>query len=113
MAELVPPYDGLPEYDRDAYEDYRQYSEAEKEAFEQLQSEQPMKPEAGLEGFLLKFQVADGYAWYRVVNEDPLKIQHVPYLDGYKSRKETIRGIRRDTVIEQMERRRKMRDLRS
>lgn len=103
MAQLVEPYEGLPEYDPDQYDDYREYSEAEKAAFNALRKEAPGSPEEGLEGAMLKFHVADGYAHYRVVDTDPLKIQHVPYLDGYQIPAAHVRGLRREDVISQME----------
>lgn len=46
-----------------------------------------------LKGYLMKFQVADGLAYYLVTSEVPLTLQHVPLFDGYSVLAATIRGL--------------------
>lgn len=97
MAQIVKPYD-LPEYDREKYDNYDEYHEEEKKEMEKLFEEQPDSLGEGLEGIIITFHVADGYAYYRVVSESPLKIQHIPYLDGYKIPQAHIRGLRKKDI---------------
>ncbi len=106
MAELVEPYDGLPEFDRDQYEDYSDFMDEERAAFNELQNQQPDDPdEEGLEGTMLRFPQADGYAHYRVVGTDPLQIQHIPFGDAYRIPAAHVRGLREEDVRQQLERR--------
>ena len=101
MAELVEQYDGLPDYDRDE-DEYREYIEKEKAAFDELVENAPESPEEGIEGAMIRFPRADGYAHYRVVGTDPLQIQHVPFGDGYAIPAAHVRGLREEDVIRQM-----------
>lgn len=52
---------------------------------------------------IIKFQVADGYAWYRVIESAPLTIQHIPFLDGYAIPDAHIRGLRKQDILDQIE----------
>ena len=58
-----------------------------------------------LTGFLMRFPVADGYAFYAVSKDQPgcLEVQHVPFLDAYSVSAAHIRGMRRDDVLQQVE----------
>lgn len=111
MAELVDPYDGFP--DRDQFDDYREYHEAERAVFEELMDDHPDSPDDGLEGAMLRWPRADGYAHYRVVGTNPLQIQHVPYGDGWQVEAALIRGLREQDVIDQIERRNRLQELTS
>lgn len=55
-----------------------------------------------LAGALVRFQVADGYAFYVVTREEPLTLQHVPFLDGYQANEATVRGVNKNTVRTQL-----------
>lgn len=55
-------------------------------------------------GFLLNFQVADGYATYRVVQAKPLHLEFIPFSDGYQISTAHIRGLNLTDVRQQMER---------
>jgi hypothetical protein len=48
-------------------------------------------------GGLIRFEVADNYAYYLVTSEKPLKLQLVPY--GYEVPDAHIRGLRRADVL--------------
>ena len=50
-------------------------------------------PHGEVVGALLKYQRADGYAYYLVVKDRPLTLQHVPVFDGYGVEPELIRGL--------------------
>jgi hypothetical protein len=60
-------------------------------------------------GALLDWSVADGKALYLVVKEKPLTLQHIPYGDGYRVAPETIRGLRRQDVLHQLQMRKAFR----
>lgn len=45
-------------------------------------------------GFIVSFPVADGRAFYRVVNLKPLTLEFMPYGDEYRVSPFTIRGLR-------------------
>jgi hypothetical protein len=59
-------------------------------------------------GAMLKWQRADGYAWYLVVNDDPLMIQHVPYGDAWTVEWALIKGLNMDDVRQMVDRNRRM-----
>jgi hypothetical protein len=68
-------------------------------AFEALEAEAAALPAGEYIGALVKWQVADGYAVYRVESLSPrVVLQHVPFGDGYAVAPETIRGLRRKDV---------------
>ena len=45
-------------------------------------------------GRILRWQIADGYAFYRVTSAKPFKIQHLPVGDDWHIMPPTIRGLR-------------------
>lgn len=91
MAQLkANPY---PMPDFGSFDNYDAYHQAQQDAMNDIDDP------------LLRFPIADGYAFYRVVEMEytepceccdrggePL-LQHVPYGDGYKARGETIKGL--------------------
>jgi hypothetical protein len=52
-----------------------------------------------LVGVVVKFLVADGYAYYRVIKDTPFTIQHIPFCDAYKIHPATIQGLRNVDVL--------------
>lgn len=56
-------------------------------------------PKASLIGLLLRFPVADGYAFYLVVQDKPLRLCHIPFGDGYRIPDAYIRGLRRSDIL--------------
>lgn len=81
MAQLHPKSYELPPIEFGA-RDWRET--AHEKAFEKLQKTHDM----------IKFSVADGYAWYIVKSRKPLVLQHVDYSDGYRASTPLIRGLR-------------------
>lgn len=73
--------------------------------FARLMEESDNLPEGEVVGFMLQWQVADGYAWYRVVSEDPLEVSHVPYSDGWRVDPIMIKGLDLDDVHEKIRQR--------
>jgi len=53
---------------------------------------------------VIKFSVADGFAYYLVVSMSPLKLQHIPYGDEYAVHDAMIRGLRKNDVENMLER---------
>ena len=94
MAVLGTPID-LPKFDWNAA---RGQSEHEK-AFDKLQAESDALGQRGeVKGRLIRFQVADGYAFYRIEKLRPLTLAHIDWLDGYQASPILIRGLRVDDV---------------
>ena len=52
---------------------------------------------------LVRFPQADGYALYRVVKEQPLTLQHIPFGDAWQVPYAMIRGLRRVDVARMVE----------
>ena len=73
-------------------------------AYAILQAEHDKVMESGTVqvGFLYQHQIADGYAVYRVESLKPLKLQHVPYMDGYRVPVATMRGLRLSDLEQQV-----------
>lgn len=80
-------------------ESWEDFAEREQAMMKELSDRSAkVDPEGDLTGALIRFQVADGYAHYLVSQHEPLTVQHVPYMDAYQARPETIRGINKNTV---------------
>lgn len=73
-------------------------------AFQRLEDEsKSVDPDSDdLTGALVKFQVADGYAHYRVSKHRPLTLQHVDFLDGYSVHPAMIRGLSVSDIRDQL-----------
>ncbi len=52
---------------------------------------------------VIRFSVADGYAFYYVRSEKPLVLQHIPYGDTWHVSAITIRGLRLADVKQMVE----------
>lgn len=66
---------------------------------EQLAVTRNLDVELGeITGAILRWQRADGYAWYLVINDEPLTLQHVDLFDGYTVEPALIRGLDRSDV---------------
>ena len=59
-------------------------------------------PNGDLTGAVIRFPVADGYAFYIVSKDKPLTLQHIPFGDRYSIPMAHIRGIRREDIIWQL-----------
>jgi hypothetical protein len=62
-------------------------------------------------GALLRWQRGDGYAYYIVIKDNPLTVQHVAYLDCWKVEFPLIRGLTEKDVITQLRRRQKIKEI--
>lgn len=90
MARLTEEPYPLPEYDPDEYDDYREHMEEEQAALNDLLEDDSES--------VVKFPRADGYAMYRVVEKEPLLLQHIPYGDAYRIPAAHIRGLRWEDI---------------
>lgn len=66
-------------------------------------------PSGEVVGGLLRWQVGDGYAIYRVVREKPLTVEHIPI--SYTADPALIRGLRLSDVRWMLEQRRTLKRL--
>lgn len=82
-------------------EPIEEYLERTRNQLSQLQKEsRQVDIDAGdVVGLILRYPVADGYAWYVVVKDRPLTLQHIPYCDGYRIPDAYIRGLRKQDII--------------
>lgn len=65
-------------------DDAAEFAQRQEEFYEELISEQPSSPEEGVVGAILRFPSAAGYAFYRVVEEDPLTVQQLPIGNAFR-----------------------------
>lgn len=75
-------------------------------ALDRLQEISDNLPDGEIVGAVISFPVADGKAFYRVVKEKPLTLQHINYLDGYGVPIYLIRGLRKKDILELLRRKR-------
>lgn len=103
MAQLTEPYE-LPQIeDDDEPGDFNGIWEAQEKEVEKLRKDAPTDPEEeGIVGAIITFPVADGKAMYRVTDEDPLTLQHIPFGDKYRIPDAHIRGLRRQDIVQKM-----------
>jgi hypothetical protein len=83
----------------------------EQREWEKLRARSLALPEGEIVGGLLRWQRGDGYAFYIVVNDDPLEIAHVPFGDEWRVEPPLIRGLNRDDVEDMLAREKAMADL--
>jgi hypothetical protein len=62
-------------------------------------------PEGVIEGAILKFPVADGYALYLVTKDSKrgVELKHIPYGDAWQVHPALIRGLTRKDIVRQVE----------
>ena len=68
---------------------WKQHLEAEEQALQDIKDRG---------GKLWRYPVADGYAHYEVVKENPLTLKYIPYLDCWEAPSFAIRGLRLEDV---------------
>lgn len=100
MSKVADTQYEMPDYSD--YDDFSELHEDEKEELRKLkeESKQVNIQDGDVVGLLVKGHVADGYAYYRIIDDDPLTFQHVPYGDAYSLPKQTIRGTVKQDVLE-------------
>lgn len=64
-----------------------------------------------IEGFVLMFPIADGKAFYRVIKEKPLTLQHIPFGDAYEIPAAHIRGLTMVDIKREMKFQKGMKEL--
>lgn len=99
MARLAP-YSGPAFPDRKSVS-REEYLRQQKEILAELQLVSDSLPSGEVVGGLLRWQVGDGYAIYRVMREKPLTVEHVP--TSYMVDPALIRGLRLSDVHRMLE----------
>ena len=88
-------------------EGWRAYSDrTDKMLVRLMEASDAVDIDATVEGIVLQFPIADGYAIYRVSKTSPLTLEHIPVGDAWQIPAAHIRGIRKRDVLEQAARRR-------
>ena len=112
MAKMIGICKEMPYYAYpDRPDDYDKYMKDQDAAMVKLEAESDrvMSSDSGsVVGFIMSFQVADGYANYRVVKATPLQLELIPYSDAYQISAAHIRGLNMDDVRDQMGRKEAM-----
>jgi len=109
MAKLAASLKGF-RWNREK-ETYREYSErvdGEKGLFVELQQQ---SDKANFVGKLLYFPYADGKAVYLVLGAQPLTLAHIPIGDAWQIPDAHIRGLRRQDVLDMIERDKELAEL--
>lgn len=67
-------------------------------------------PPGVIEGAILKFPVADGYAMYLVTKDTgrTVEVKHIPYADAWQVHPALLRGLTRKDIVRQVEGERKL-----
>lgn len=108
MAKLHPSDLEWPAYDENNPIDS---AKREDKALAKLQKRSDSLPEGTVKGALLAFGVADGAAYYVVLIESPLTIQHVPFCDAYHIPYAHVRGLRKADILSNLRYDREMKAL--
>lgn len=92
-------------------DDYKNFDDSEHaKAFYAMLDEAKALPADEVVGQIIKFQVADGYAHYRVGGnvDGTVTVQHIDFLDGWRADPILIKGLDADDVRELVRRDRAM-----
>ena len=104
MAQLV---NGVSKHaadmERRTGETYTDYFLRQEDVMKKLLKASDEIPSGQVVGAILSWGVADGKAFYEVVSEKPLRLQHIPYADGYQVSPILIRGLRIGDVRDMVE----------
>lgn len=78
--------------------------------FAGLEARAAALPPGVIEGAILKFPVADGYAMYLVSKDTgrTVEVKHIPYGDAWQVHPALIRGLTRKDIVRQVEGERKL-----
>lgn len=122
-TKTADPFAGI----KDVPGDYRARFDAEDKVMEKLHKvsdslPSPLTPDgkyvkrmpelaAAMVGRLIRWQIADGYAHYRITSAKPFKVQHLKFCDAYAVWPETLRGLRLIDAANMVVREQKFREL--
>lgn len=79
--------------------------------FERLTQISDSLPDGQVVGAVLSWPRADGYAHYLVTADEPLTLQHIPYIDAWSVEPALIKGLDRDDVLNMLDREKRLRAL--
>lgn len=107
MARLATaPVPGPWSEPRAAGEDFRAYFQRGSDALSALIARAAGLPDGEIVGGVIRFPVADGYAFYQVASAKPLTLAHIPLGDGHQIPDAHVRGLRAAEVRDLVERER-------
>lgn len=108
MAKLIGKLQDFPQRRPD--EDWEEFHKREAAAFTELENASDALQEGDLVGFVMRFQVADGYASYVVTKSNPRSVElaYIPFGDNYQAHPALIRGLRRSDVLREQASRQKL-----
>ena len=98
-------------FDYDVNRDHDTWLRNSKAELENLKKLSDNLPDGQVIGAMISFPVADGSAIYRIVSDKPLKLEHIPFLDGYQADPILIRGLRLSDVKQQLKASKKFRKI--
>lgn len=90
------------------HEEYDQILREERAELARLQANSDLLEHDNIVGALLAFPVADGEAYYLVIQEKPLVLAHVAEGDGYRLEDWMLKGITRRDIEDRLAYRRKL-----
>lgn len=109
MAQLEKaPVPGFEWHEGEPFEAMLKRHEA---AFAKLQKVAEALPAGEVVGAIVQFPVADNYARYLVTSAKPLKLRHIPYMDGYAINAAHLRDLRLADIERQVAQERATREL--
>lgn len=91
MAKYGGTYEGFPRFGEGR--DFNDMFKAQEKALSELQQVSDKLPPDIMKGRVVKWPVADGYAYYIVSETKPLTLQHIPFLDAYAIPAAHLRGL--------------------
>ena len=103
MAQTAEPYEFSEEASIETTGSFNEIVEKQQEELSQLKQKSPTDPETeGIVDGIVRFPVADGFAVYRVVDDNPLTLQHIPIGDRYQIPDAHIRGLREEDIVQKL-----------
>lgn len=82
--------------------------DAEMNALDDLINTSNSLPDGEIVNGVIKFPVADGYAFYLVSKEHPLTLKHIPFGDAWEIPDAHVRGLTKDDVVDILRSERKL-----
>lgn len=81
-------------------ESYISFMERQDKWLEEQMEETYNLPDGSIKGAIVRFQVADGYAYYKVMKIRPLTLRHLPIGDNWSIPDPYIRGLKKADILQ-------------
>jgi hypothetical protein len=89
----------------------RQYFERTKKKLQELIDKASQLRDQQVVGAVLRFPIADGYAFYLVTKERPLTLKHIPVGDAWEIPDAHMRGLTKKDILLHAKRERRLAEL--